>query len=271
MPEQMSISPVGKLLKHWRGVRRRSQLELALEANVSARHVSFIETGRSRPSREMVLQLAEVLQVPLREQNAMLTAAGYAAQYRETGLDEPEMDQIRMALEQLLDALQPAGAIVVDRHWDVRMVNDAMARMLGLLLGELPAADGPVNAYRLAMRPEGLRPFIVNWEEMAGHLIQRLHREALAAGPDGELQALLDEVLSYPGMPREWATPDLEHPAGPVLTLHLRKDGTDIRLFTTITTFGTAQDITLQELRIESFHPADAPTADLLRSLAAPS
>lgn len=269
--QQITISPVGRLLRHWRGVRRCSQLELALEANVSARHVSFIETGRSRPSREMVLQLAQVLEVPLRERNAMLTAAGYAVQYHETGLDEPEMEQIRCALEQLIEAMAPAGAVVVDRHWDVVMTNSAMARLLGLLFDAPPAADGPVNAYRLAMHPTGLRPFIVNWDEMARHLIHRLHREALADGPDGSLHALLQEVLAYPEVPREWATPDLERPAGPVLALHLRKDDTDLRLFTTITTFGTAQDVTLQELRIETFHPADQPTAEILRGLLAPS
>lgn len=269
--QQVSISPVGRLLKHWRGVRRCSQLDLALQANVSARHVSFIETGRAKPSREMVLQLADVLDVPLREQNAMLTAAGYAAQYRETGLDEPAMDEIRGALEQILEALEPAGAIVVDRHWDVVMTNSAMARILALVFGGQPAGDGPVNAYRLAMHPQGLRPFVVNWEETARHLIHRLHREALSEGPDGHVQALLDEVLGYPGVPREWHTPDLERPAGPVLALHLRREDVDLRLFTTITTFGTAQDVTLQELRIETFHPADQPTAALLRGLAAPS
>lgn len=269
--QQISISPVGRLLKHWRGVRRCSQLDLALQANVSARHVSFIETGRAKPSREMVLQLADVLDVPLREQNAMLTAAGYAVQYHETGLDEPAMDEIRSALEQLLAAMEPAGAIVVDRHWDVLMTNTAMARIQGLLFGEAPAADGSVNAYRLAMHPQGLRPFIVNWEETARHLIHRLHREALGEGPGGHIQALLDEVLGYPDVPREWATPDLERPAGPVLPLHLRKDEVDLRLFTTITTFGTAQDVTLQELRIETFHPVDQPTAEVLRSLTTPS
>ena len=270
MNQQVTISPVGRLLRHWRGIRRCSQLDLALEANVSARHVSFIETGRARPSREMVLQLAQVLDVPLREQNAMLTAAGFAAQYHETGLDEPEMALIRGALEQLLEALEPAGAIVVDRNWDVMMTNRAMGRILGLLFGDR-SPQQPVNAHRLAMHPDGLRPFIVNWEEMARHLIQRLHREALASGPDSGIQALLDEILGYPGIPREWSTPELERPAGPVLALHLRKDAVDLRLFTTITTFGTAQDVTLQELRIESFHPADQPTAAILRGLATPS
>lgn len=272
--QQVSISPLGRMLKHWRGVRRCSQLDLALQANVSARHVSFIETGRAKPSREMVLQLAEVLDVPLREQNAMLHAAGYAAQYHETGLDEPSMEQVRSALEQLLAALEPAGAIVIDRHWDVLMTNAGMASLLGYLFSGPPPAlggDGPVNSYRLAMHGDGLKPYIVNWQEMARHLIHRLHREALVEGPDGHIQALLDEILGYPDVPREWATPDFERPAGPVLALHLRKDDTDLRLFTTITTFGTAQDVTLQELRIETFHPADEPTAALLRSLTAPS
>jgi transcriptional regulator with XRE-family HTH domain len=238
-----------------------SQLDLALDADVSSRHLSFVETGRSQPSREMVLRLAEALEVPLRERNALLLAAGYAPVYRETDLGAPEMVDARLAVEFILAKQEPYPAIVVDRHWNLLLANAATHRFLALFLPGPPA--GPVNVMRLMFDPRGVRPFVENWEEVARHLVERLHREA--AGPaDEATRTLLEELLGYPGVPSDWRTPQLDRVPAPLLSIVYRKGDLRLGVFSTITTFGTPQDVTLQELRIECFFPADEATRLLM-------
>ena len=259
----------GRLLRHWRAQRRVSQLALAVEAEVSSRHISFIETGRAHPSREMVLLLAEVLDVPLRNRNELLTTAGYAPLYRETALDAPAMAQLHRALEFILRQQEPYPTLVLDRHWNVLKVNDGSARVQAYFLDPVAAAElGPPNAMRLMFHPQAFRPYIVNWEATAASLIQWLHRDALNGFGDAETRALLAELLSYPDVPRHWRTPDRSVSPVPFLAIHFRKHELDLRFFTTLTSLGTPYDLTLQGLRIESFFPADEATEAELQSLA---
>jgi transcriptional regulator with XRE-family HTH domain len=256
---------VGDLLRHWRSARRLSQLDLALQAEVSSRHLSYVETGKARPSREMVARLAEALEVPLRERNALLLAAGYAPQYRETGLGTAELELARRAVEFMLKQQEPYPAVVVDRHWNLLQPNEGAARLLGFLLGGPPP---DTNLLRLVFRRDGLRGLIANWDEVAGDMIRRLHQESF--GPHGTPAArdLIAEVLAYPGVPAHWHSQELTAPTTPLLTLVFRKDDRELRFFSTITTFGTPRDITLEELRIECSYPADEVTANACRELA---
>lgn len=263
---QPAAGHVGGLLRYWRKVRRVSQLDLALSADVSGRHLSFVETGKAQPSREMVLRLAEALQVPLRERNALLLAAGFAPLYRETGLDAPEMAQARRAVDFILAQQEPYPAIVLDRHWNLLMANAATYRFLSFFPEcQLPQ---PANALRFLFDPKGLRPFVLNWEDVAGPLIHRVHREAAGAPPDSQAAALVEELLGYPGVPRDWRTPALERPTAPLLAVTYRRGDLTLSFFSTITTFGTPQDVTLQELRIECSFPADDVTASVLAQAA---
>jgi transcriptional regulator with XRE-family HTH domain len=261
-------SAFGRLLRQWRARRRMSQLDLALEAEVSARHVSFIETGRAQPSREMVLLLAGVLEMPLRDRNELLAVAGYAPIYRETDLAAPAMAQARRALEFILRQQEPYPALVLDRHWNVLMANEATARVQKFFLDPAAVAElGSQNAMRLMFHPRAFRPYIVNWEATAGSLIQWLHRDVLSGFADAETHRLLEELLSYPDVPHHWRTVDLDASTAPFLAIEFRKADLDLRYFTTLTSLGTPQDITLQELRVESFFPADAATEEGARRL----
>jgi transcriptional regulator with XRE-family HTH domain len=260
---------LGVLLKQWRERRRMSQLALALEADISSRHLSFMETGRSHPSREMVLLLAEVLDVPPRARNDLLAAAGYAPIYRESNLDAPEMAQFRRALDFMLRQQEPYPAIVLDRYWNVLLGNEGTTRFLSIFLdADSLAALGPANAMRLICHPKGLRPSIINWEVTAAVLIQWLHRDLLRSA-DAGTQLLLDELLAYPDMPHNWRTLDLDAPAAPFLTIEMHKADVHLKFFTTMTTLGTPYDITLHELRIENYFPADEATDAILRRLSA--
>jgi transcriptional regulator with XRE-family HTH domain len=229
-----------------------SQLALAHEAGVTPRHVSFVESGRANPSREMVLTLTRALDVPLRERNQVLLAAGYAPQYRETGLDDAAMAQVSRALDRLLEHHEPHPAVVMDRHWNILRTNTAADDLFGWLLdGE----DHPPNVVRLMFGP--LRPYVANWEQTGEALVQRVHREAVGGVPDLSTRRLLDEVLALDGIPARWRTPDFAQTPLPLLPIHFAKDGRELRYFSLVTTVGTPQDITLQELRVESFFPAD--------------
>jgi transcriptional regulator with XRE-family HTH domain len=252
----------GPLLREWRQARQMSQLRLAEEAEVSTRHISFIETGRAAPSREMVLILASALDLPLRERNTLLGAAGYAAVYRETDLGAPQMSHVARALGFLLDRHEPYGASVLDGGWNVLRVNRGATRILGWLLDQPPPPEVAGNAMRLLFHPRGVRAYVVNWDELAGAMVERLHREVSL----GASRALLDEILAYPDMPRRFVRPR-DEPPQVVLSLHLRKGDRDLRMFTTLTTLGTPLDVTAQELRIESYFPADEMTEDWVRSL----
>jgi transcriptional regulator with XRE-family HTH domain len=261
-PTRPPAHGVGPLLRDWRRRRRMSQLELSAEAEVSARHLSFVETGRSRPSPELVLHLAEHLDVPLRERNALLLAAGYAPRYHETALEAPEMAPVRDALDVILAGHHPFPAVVVDHRWDLVSANRAA---LGIL------ADGvapellvpPVNAMRVSLHPDGLAPRIDNLAEYSAHLLLRLRRQ-VAVSADPDVAALVDELRSYPGVADDAGG---HEPADLLFTsLVLRHEGETLTFFSTIATFGTALDVTVAELAIESFFPADAATAAHLRA-----
>jgi transcriptional regulator with XRE-family HTH domain len=265
--------PFARLLKSWRELRKCSQLDLALTSRISQRHVSFLESGRARPSREMVLQLSEALEVPLRERNTLLNAAGFAAMYRETELGSAGMAPVRDALQLMLENLEPNPALVVDREWNVLMRNEAAFRVFSLA-GDLETlwrrvcGDGPRNILKLTFHPEGFRPFIANFAEAAPVLLNRTRREAAACGSD-KLLHLIDEILAYPGIPEAWRAPDWQAPPPPVLPLELASGDLRLKLFSMITTFGTPQDITTDELRVETFFPADEVSKALLKRLAA--
>ena len=264
------MNAFGRLLREWRTRRRMSQLDLAVEAGISSRHPSFVETGRAQPSREMVLLLARGLDVPPRDRNDLLTAAGYAAIYRATGLEAPALAQARRALDFILKQQEPYPALVLDRHWNVLKVNEGSARVQAHFLDAAAvAALGPPNAMRLMFHPRAFRPFIVNWEATAASLIQWLHRDVMSGFGDTETRGLLEELLSYPDVPRHWKSLDLDASPAPFLPIEFSKGELTLRYFTTLTSLGTPHDITLQELRIESFFPADAATDEASRRLAA--
>jgi transcriptional regulator with XRE-family HTH domain len=257
--EAATTLTVGGLLREWRSRRRLSQLELSLEADVSTRHLSFVETGRAQPSRDMVVRLAERLEVPLRERNHLLLVAGYAPAYPETGLED---DAIRAAVRQVLAGHEPHPAIVVDRHWEMLEANAAVAVLLEGVAPEQLAP--PVNALRLALHPDGLAPRILNLGEWRAHLLSRLRRQ-VAATHDPQLASLLVELRGYPC---DDAEPDVELP-GPgeiVVPLRVRHGDGELRLMSIVSTFGTPLDVTVQELSIEAFFPADAETAARLRA-----
>ena len=263
-------SPVGQLIKQWREQRRLSQLSLAVDAEISTRHLSFIETGRAQPSRDMVLLLARALEVPPRGRNDLLTAAGFAPVYRETGLDAPEMTNVRRALDFILRQQEPFPGLVIDGHWNLLMSNDGAGRLMALFLTpEDMAAVGPrPNAMRLFYHPRGMRPYVVNWEASAVALIQWLHLDIARGIGDAETRRLLDELLSYPDVPQKWRTLDLDITPAPFLAVEMRKGDLRIKFFSTLTSLGVPYDITLHELRVECFFPADAATETLLRDLA---
>ena len=243
-----------------------SQLALALEARVSARHLGFVESGRANPSREMVLTLARALDVPLREQNELLVAAGFAAIHRETGLTTPDMARARTALDCILRQQEPFPAVVMDRHWNILMTNAGAARFFGRLLG--PNAPERPNIIRLMFHAQALRSVVENWDAVAEALVQRLHREAVGGVLDDATIALLNEVLAYPGVPARWARPTAVLAPLPFLPVSFRVDDEVLQYFSTITTLGTPLDITLQEIRIECFHPADDATEQYARATA---
>ncbi|HYF24618.1 MAG TPA: helix-turn-helix domain-containing protein [Baekduia sp.] len=259
MSEVAAPPRVGALLREWRRRRRLSQLDLALEAGVSARHLSFVETGRSRPSAEMVLHLAEHLDVPLRERNGLLLAAGHAPVYGQRGLDEPEMGPVRDALDLILAGHEPYPAVVVDRHWGMVAANRAVALLTAAVAPEL--LEPPVNVLRASLHPDGMAPHILNLPQWRAHLLERLGRQAVTSG-DPALAALHEELAGYPG----GGGPAPEEPYGAVAVPLRLRAGDDVWTFiSTVTTFGTALDVTLEELAIESFFPADAATAAAVR------
>ncbi|HEY3019200.1 MAG TPA: helix-turn-helix transcriptional regulator [Solirubrobacteraceae bacterium] len=259
MPVVAERPRIGTLLREWRQRRRMSQLDLAGEAAVSARHLSFIETGRSRPSAEMVIQLADVLDVPLRDRNALLLAAGYAPAYAQRDLDEPEMGPVREAIDRVLRAHEPYPAVVVDRHWGLVAGNGAVPLLTAGVAEHL--LEPPVNVLRLSLHPEGLAPRIANLGEWRAHLLDRVGRQAVVSG-DPALFALHEELAGYPGGERGHAA-DLE--AGAIaVPLRVRAGDEELAFISTATTFGTATDVTVSELSIESFFPADETTARAL-------
>ena len=269
----VETSGVGPLLRRWREARHLSQLDLALDAEVSARHISFLETGRAEPSREMLLMLANVLDIPLRERNFLLLAAGYAPVYGETSLDDPRMMQVRAAVEVILKSNEPRSALAHDRHWDIVMSNAAFIRFLRATLGKEPAGLAPlvvskaprINLLRLMFDPNGARKVILNWEAIAKSLLNEAYRR-LAWARDDALRSLIAEILAYPRIPARWREPDLEAPSNLILPMEINLEGKIARMFSTVTTVSTPNDVTLQDLHVEVFYPADAETESVLKS-----
>lgn len=255
---------VGALLREWRERRRLSQLDLASRAAVSTRHLSYVETGKSRPSRELVLHLSDELGVPLHERNTLLMAGGYAPVYRETPIDDPEMEPVRRALERVLRGHEPYPAVVVNRRWELVMANDALGVLIeGVEPGLL---EPPVNVLRVALHPAGVAPQVVDFDEYSAHLLSRLRRQVdRTADPD--LVALYEEVSGYAGVAADPGHHEAEAAAHAlVLPMTLDRPTGRLSFFSTIATFGTAVDITLEDLAIEAFFPADGTTADALRA-----
>lgn len=261
-------SPVGMLLRDWRRRRRLSQLDLALGAEVSQRHLSFVESGRAAPSRDLLLRLAEQLEVPLRERNALLVAAGFAPVYRERKLDDPALAAGRRAVEQILEGHVPHPALAVDRHWNLVFANRAVAPLLAGADPKLLVP--PVNVLRLSLHPDGLAARIGNFREWRAHIQERLARQIDASG-DAALIDLLEELKGYPvpagAVPHRPAAEDSL--GGVAVPLVLATDGRRLRFISTTTVFGTALDISLAELTIETFFPADGETAAAMRALVA--
>ena len=257
--------PLGALLREWRQRRKLSQLALALAADVSQRHLSFVESGRTQPSREMVLRLATHLELPLRERNRLLLAAGFAPLYPERPLDDPALDAARAAVERVLTAHEPYPALAVDRHWTLVAANRAVAPLVAGASAALLAP--PVNVLRLSLHPDGAAPRIVNYRQWRTHLLERLHQQVAASGDDA-LAALYDELRAYPPPPRSGAhrSPGVaSEGAGVFVPLQLATDDGVLTFLSTTTVFGTPVDVTLAELALECFFPADERTAELLR------
>lgn len=259
--------PIGVLLREWRGVRRMSQLDLALEAGLSGRHLGFVETGKAQPSRETIARLAGALALPLRERNALLLAAGYAPSYAESALAAPGMERLAQAIDLILTHQEPYPAFVINRHFDVVGANQAAMRVNAYLMRgkESPHA----NLLHQVFDPADFRAVIVNWEEVAAKFLRHLQEELVAAPHDARARELLDQVMLYPGVPEQWRRRDLGSEPDPVLTMTFRSPAGNLRFFETITTFASPRDITLDELRIDCAFPADAHTAKLCAQLAA--
>ncbi|HEY8302825.1 MAG TPA: helix-turn-helix transcriptional regulator [Jatrophihabitans sp.] len=258
-----ALPPVGRLLRQWRERRNLSQLALAIQADISARHLSFVETGRSRPTPDMIMRLTEQLDVPLRERNQLLLAGGYAPAYAQRGLDDADLVPVRAALSQVLRGHEPFPALVVDRWWDLVEANSALAALTTGCAPELLSA--PVNVLRLSLHPLGLAARIVNLTQWRAHLLGQLHRRAQHTG-DARLIALEEELRDYPGGASGTAP---ERP-GVVLPLRLRVADRELALFSVEAHVGTATDVTVDELSIETFYPADAATAQYLRTQTPP-
>ena len=264
-PMNMHTQPVGEMIREWRQRRRLSQLAFACEADISARHLSFLETGRSRPSRDMLLHLAERLDMPFRERNALMLAAGFAPVYSETGLDNPDAAAARRAVDLVLAAHEPFPAIAVDRHWNLVAGNAALPLFLAGIPEELLAP--PVNVLRLSLHPQGLGSRIENLGEWCAHVFERLQRQ-IDLTNDESLTALLAELKAYPAAAKALEPINPEY-GGIIIPLRLKTDAGTLSFFTTTTVFGTAVDITFSELVIETFMPGDEFTAATVRAIMA--
>ena len=270
-PENQSDS-FGEVLKKWRNLRNLSQLDLALISQVSQRHISFLESGRAQPSQKMILKLATVLEVPLRQQNLMLSLAGFAPIHTETDLSSPEMELICKALNFVLSQQEPYPAIVVDRYWNLLMSNQGATTLLETFISaeklqRIFCINNKVNLMRVMFDEQGLRPYILNWDTCAGHLLRRVNREANSSIVNEKYNSLFEELMSYPDIASLWDSLTLSMQNELVLSVQLRKDNLDLSFFSTIATLGTPYDITLQEIRIECLFPADEITENNWQAL----
>jgi transcriptional regulator with XRE-family HTH domain len=262
-------SPIGVLLRSWREARRISQLELALKADLSARHLSYVETGKAHASRDMLCRLADVLEMPLRERNALLLAGGYAPQYPENALATPALEWMRQAIDLTITHQEPYPSFVLDRHWNVLMTNQAAVRVGNLLMQGRQSKH--TNLLHQVFDPDDVRSVMLNWPEVAEKFIRHLHDDIAAAPLDETAQQLLQQVLQYPDVPEHWRLRDVQRTQTPVFTFVFHSSEGELRFFETITTFSMPRDVTLAELRIESSFPADAHTAAVCAKLAATS
>lgn len=256
-------------LRYWRDKRGYSQLRLSTESSTSQRHISFLESNRSQPSRDMVLKLGIALDIPLRERNRMLLAAGYAPAYRERSLSDPELVSVKQALDFMLTQQAPYPALVVDRLWNLVMINTPAAMLIGWLLDtpkDVPLPREGVNVLKLMLDPNGIRKHLQNWKEVCTDLLQWIQREAMGDGPGSEAEALLGELLALPGIAAVTRLPNLDTLSLPFLPMQIHKDNISLNLFTSIATMGTPHDVTVHELRIESFFPADEITAQWFKA-----
>ena len=265
----MTAATFTNLLRSWRKQRGFSQLALALASDVSQRHLSFLESGRSQPSREMILRLGTVLEIPFRDQNTLLTAAGFAPVFVESDLSAPELAPVRQALDFMLNQQEPYPAIVMDRYWNQLEINKAAQRLFEYLvtpeqLMECCSFSGQLNLMKAMFHPHVFRPAMTNWEAVATVLIRRVHREAMATGEDSVSHTLFQELLTFPDVQSLWQSNEIETWQAPLLTVVFKPDQQELSFFSTLATLGTPYDITLQELRIECLFPADQLTADVM-------
>ncbi|APA84716.1 helix-turn-helix transcriptional regulator [Paraburkholderia sprentiae WSM5005] len=268
---QVQPGDLGSLLRYWRDVRGVSQLDLSLEAGFSQRQISFIESGRSVPGRDTLLTLAQTLDVPLRERNALLLAAGYAPIYSETPWNAQDMHSVVRALERVVRQHEPFPALVMDRDWNVLMTNDAAPRFFNCFI-DMAAREGPRNMLHLIFDPRGMRPFVADWEEVARSLLQRVYRESVGGVVGDNTKRLLDDLLGYPDVPRDWKThhgASTTHATMPMIPLGFVSEGAVLRYFSMVTTVGAPQNVAAQELRIECMFPADDATEARHRHLLA--
>ena len=255
---------LGLLLRQWRDMRGKSQFELSLDAGVSQRHISFIESGRSVPSRQMLMDVAQALDVPLRERNTLLLAAGYAPLYQESAWDALEMQSVSNALGRILRQHEPFPAVVMDRYWNVLMTNKSTPRLFNCFI-DMAARKGPRNMLHLMFDPAGMRPFVANWEDVAKSLIQRVYRESVGRVIDEKTQELLTQLLAYPDVQTDWKSPRALSVVTatrtlPVIPISFVKDDQVLSYFSMVTTVGTPQTVAAQELRVECMFPADDET-----------
>jgi transcriptional regulator with XRE-family HTH domain len=258
-------------LRYWRDKRGFSQLRLSTVGNISQRHISFLESGRSQPSKELILKMGVTLDIPLRERNQMLLAAGFAPAYQERSMSDPELQSVRYALDFMLAQQAPYPALVVDRLWNLVMSNEPAMMMIKWLL-DIPAehqvpTDG-LNVIKMMLDPAALRQYLVNWEHICADLLHWVQREAMSDGPGSESTRLLQELATIPGVKSAMDVPNLDTRALPFMPVTIRKNDVTLNLFTSITTMGTPHDVTVHELRVESFFPADESTAAWFKSKA---
>lgn len=254
----------GGVVRHWREVRRFSQSELAAEAQVSARHLSFLENGRARPSRAMIESLASALQLPLRERNTLYTCAGFAPPYPARELDGGEMASIREAIDRMLLKHEPYPAIVMNRCWDLLSANNAASGVIDSFVADPYVRNRERNMMRLMFSPDGLQPAVVNWEEVACTLLWRLYAEAVATADNGACQRLYEQIRGYSTVPRGWDRRNSEPAQAPVLPLRLCRNSVNVELFSVLSVFGTPQDVNVQDIRIEHYYPVSDTTKRLL-------
>ncbi len=266
MPKKRALFPA--LLKYWRGASGLSQLDLALAADVSSRHVSFLETGRAKPSEEMVLRLSATLQVPLRDRNAMLSAAGFTERFEDPGLGEALSTPVREALDRMLKVHEPFPMVVMDRHYNVIRTNAGADRMMLQVVADPTALAPPINAFKVLFDPRLARPNVIDWERQARAMLSALHIETLQRPSDDGLVQLIDSLLAYPEVPKGFRQPDFSQEPSPTFTIRLNSKVGRLSFLTTLTQFSAPQNITLEELRIESYFPLDDATEVAIRKMA---